>query len=57
MTRRRYQLGWSRERLAAEATLSAAMVTQLENGNRTPSTDALDRIAAALDMDRGELVR
>jgi transcriptional regulator with XRE-family HTH domain len=55
--RQRVALGWSREKLAAEAELSTSTITQLENGNRLPSPDTLDRIAGALGFDVGELVR
>lgn len=57
MQRRRLNLGWSREKLASESSLSTATIAQLELGNRCPSPDALSRIASALDVTYAELVR
>ena len=50
---RRRERGLSIERLAALTGLSAAHVSRVERGLNVPSTEALERIAAALAADPG----
>jgi transcriptional regulator with XRE-family HTH domain len=42
--------GWSHERLAADAGVDRAWVSELERGLGNTSIDLLDRIAAALEV-------
>ena len=53
--RRRRVRGWSRERLAAEAGVSLATVTRLENG-RYPRVEHLIALADVLDVSIDQLV-
>ncbi|WP_373048286.1 helix-turn-helix domain-containing protein [Vulgatibacter sp.] len=47
----RLERGWSQPELARRSTLSNAMVSMVERGERTPSLEALAALASALDVD------
>jgi len=47
----RMERGWSQPELARRSTLSNAMVSMVERGERTPSLEALSALANALDVD------
>jgi len=47
----RNERGWSQPDLARRSTLSNAMVSMVERGERTPSLEALAALANALDVD------
>jgi transcriptional regulator with XRE-family HTH domain len=49
--------GLSQERLAADAGVDRAWVSELERGQGNTSIDLLDRIAAALEVPIGDLFR
>lgn len=53
---RREGLGLSRREVADRSGLSYPYVSQLENGDREPSLDALGRLAGALDTTTEELL-
>lgn len=50
ITKIRESVGWSKNRLAKEAGLSQAYISQLEAGQKQPTIDVLGRICNALDM-------
>lgn len=52
----RLERGWSQPELARRASLSNAMVSMVERGERTPSLDALASLAASLEVDAAELL-
>lgn len=52
----RLERGWSQPELARRASLSNAMVSMVERGERTPSLDALASLASSLDVDTSVLV-
>jgi transcriptional regulator with XRE-family HTH domain len=41
--------GWSQEQLADRAGLSHSLITKTENGKNSPRSEALDKLAQALD--------
>lgn len=47
----RLERGWSQPELARRSTLSNAMVSMVERGERTPSLEALSALAGALEVD------
>ena len=47
----------SQEKLAFEAEMKRSYLSDLERGTRNPSVRALGRLAAALEMDPGDLLR
>lgn len=53
---RRDALGLSQRALAAEAGVSGAFISQVENGQRQPSLGVLQQIAAALETSTGLLL-
>jgi len=53
----RQRLGWSQETLAYEADINRTYIASLEAGRRNPSLDLMARLAAALGVDLGELVK
>lgn len=53
---RRRGLGWSLERLAEASELHWTYVGSVERGERNVSLQNILRLAAALDLDPGELV-
>lgn len=55
--RRRNDLGWSLEKLAEETGLHWTYVGSVERGERNVSLVNIVRLAAALDIDAGELTR
>lgn len=52
----RESMGWSQERLADVAGLSAVYVSEIERGRRSPSLGVLARLAAALGQRLSELI-
>jgi transcriptional regulator with XRE-family HTH domain len=54
---RRQELGWSQEALAFGAGISRTDIASLESGRRKPSLDLIARLAVAVKLDAGELVR
>lgn len=54
---RRLELGWSQEQLAAEVGLHWTYVGSVERGERNISLLNICRLARALDVDPGTLVR
>jgi len=57
MRRRRDALGLSRDKLGRQLDVSGGTVYHWETGQRTPTLDHIDRIAAALGIKARELVR
>lgn len=55
--RHRERLGLSQEGLAYEATINRTYIASLEAGQRNPSLDLMARLAKALGIDLGELVK
>ena len=53
----RQRLGLSQESLAANASINRTYIASLEAGRRNPSLDLMARLALALDVDLGELLR
>jgi XRE family transcriptional regulator, regulator of sulfur utilization len=53
----RRKLGWSQIKLAEKADLHHNYIGDIERGEENVSVDALMRIAAALKMTLGDLVR
>ena len=53
----RLKAGLSQEGLAYEANVNRSYVASLEAGQRNPSLDLMARLAAALEVDLGELVK
>lgn len=54
---RRKALGLTQERLGEQADLSPTFIAKIEAGVKTPSLGTLIDIAAALDLDPGDLLR
>ncbi len=52
----RTERAWSQPDLARRSSLSAAMVSMLERGERKPSLEALELLAAAFEVDPSALV-
>lgn len=52
----RMERGWSQPELARRASLSNAMVSMVERGERTPSLDALASLANSLEVDASVLL-
>ena len=57
MRRVRVARGLSQERLAADAAVDRAYLGGLERRTENPTLDLLDRIASALSVPRGDLLR
>ena len=53
----RTQRGLSQEQLAFEAGMKRAYLSDLERGTRNPSVRALGRLAEALGVEPGDLLR
>ena len=53
----RLRLSLSQESLAHKASINRTYIASLEAGRRNPSLDLMARLAAALGVDLGELVR
>ncbi|MGE5649290.1 helix-turn-helix domain-containing protein [Noviherbaspirillum sp. UKPF54] len=49
--------GWSQENLAAQAGLTQTFLSQMENGLTNVSLDNIERLAEALNLDIGELLK
>jgi transcriptional regulator with XRE-family HTH domain len=54
---RREKLGMSKTQLAQKAGLSLSMISFVERDLRKPTLDTLLRMAAALEVDLGTLIR
>ena len=54
---RRGKLGWTQEKLAVEAGLHFTYIGSVERGERNVSLRNVVRLAAALGVDPGDLVR
>lgn len=52
----RIERSWSQPELARRSSLSNAMVSMVERGERTPSLDALASLATALEVDPSVLL-
>lgn len=52
---RRKQLGWTQEQLAERMRVDAETISRFERGVNLPSLLTLDRLAAVLKVDIGEL--
>lgn len=55
--RHRERLGLSQEGLAYKAGINRTYIASLEAGQRNPSLDLMARLAKALGIDLGELVK
>jgi transcriptional regulator with XRE-family HTH domain len=55
--RYRSRRGFSQEALAYEAGINRTYIASLEAGQRNPSLDLMARLAAALEIDLGTLVK
>ncbi len=53
--KRRSELGISQEKLAERAELHRTYIADIERGSRNPSLRAVEKVAAGLGMDLGEL--
>jgi transcriptional regulator with XRE-family HTH domain len=53
----RQRLGLSQEALALQADINRSYIASLEAGRRNPSLDMLARLAMALQIDLGTLIR
>jgi len=53
--RRREELGLTGAQLAARAGMAPSAVSQIETGRRTPSSTSVIKLAAALNIDAGDL--
>jgi transcriptional regulator with XRE-family HTH domain len=53
----RQKLGLSQETLALKSGINRTYIGTLEAGERNPSLENIARLACALDVDAGELVR
>jgi transcriptional regulator with XRE-family HTH domain len=49
--------GMSQEELALEADMKRSYVSDLERGTRNPTVRALGRLALALDLEPGDLLK
>jgi transcriptional regulator with XRE-family HTH domain len=54
---RRHELGWSQERLADACGLHWTFIGQVERGRRNITLHNILKVAQALEIDPGELVR
>jgi transcriptional regulator with XRE-family HTH domain len=50
LKRHREARRWSQERLAAEAEMDHSLVSRLESGQRSPTRDAIGKLARGLDL-------
>ncbi len=53
----RQNLGLSQEALAYKASINRTYIASLEAGRRNPSLDLMARLALALDVDLGAIVK
>lgn len=53
----RERSGMTQEELASQAELSVSMVEKIEQGRRRPTLQALNRLAEALKVKPGSLLR
>lgn len=47
----RKERGWSQEQLAFEAGIKRAYLSEIENGQRNPSLDIVEKLAIALQVE------
>jgi transcriptional regulator with XRE-family HTH domain len=57
LRRLRVERGLSQERLAVDAEVDTSYVSQIENEVYNPTVGVLDKLASALKVDVGELLR
>lgn len=57
MTELRKERGWSMNRLAREMQVSKETIRNLERGIYSPKFDTLHKLAAALEVEVGELLK
>lgn len=50
LKRQREARRWSQERLAAEAEMDHSLVSRLESGQRSPTRDAISKLARGLEL-------
>ncbi len=53
----RHRMGLSQESLASNASINRTYIASLEAGRRNPSLDMMARLALALGVDLGDLLR
>jgi transcriptional regulator with XRE-family HTH domain len=53
----RQERGWSQEKLALDAGVKRAYLSEVENGHRNASLDIVEKLAAALSMEPGDLMK
>lgn len=53
----RLELGWSQEKLCAEAQLSQSYLSQVESGLRSVSIDSIDQLSRALSVTPDSLLK
>lgn len=51
----RTELGWSQEKLAEKINVSPSHITQIENGNRSPSIETIAKISNAFGVEYSDL--
>lgn len=56
LSRRRKDAGLSQEALAFDAQLDRTYISQLENGHKSPTVDALLRICRVLGSSAGQVI-
>lgn len=54
---KRYEKGWSQEKLADRSNSSATYISDIEKGKRKPSIDFVDSIAKAFDISSWEMLK
>ena len=54
---RRKQKGWRQSDLARQASVRQQLISDLENGIRTPRLDTMVKVLAALDLDLSVVLR
>lgn len=52
----RLEKGWTQERLAFEAEVKRAYISEIESAKRNPSLDVVERLAKALEIGAGQLL-
>ena len=53
--RLRQARGWNQTELAFHAGLAPSVISQIENGKRSPSASTLEKLAKALNVEVGDL--
>jgi transcriptional regulator with XRE-family HTH domain len=54
--KQRNELGWPQEELAHRAKIDRSYLSEIESGDKNPSIQIIDQIAAALGMDVRDLL-